>query len=462
MRTLVIEDDTAVVDALRESFQDSGLDIDYATDGESALKKIPEVDLLVTDLKLPGMDGTELLKEARRRKPEIEVIVMTAYGTIPSAVEAMRRGARAYLTKPFNPEELIFHIRTVEETLKLREMAFRFSRGELVGASLLMQKVYQEIDLAAASESPVLITGETGTGKELAARAIHDLSPRRKGPFIAVNMGALPKDLVESELFGREKGAFTGADARKRGRFALAEGGTLFLDELTSLPLELQPKLLRAIETKEIWTLGAEKPEQVQVRPVAATNANIDAMIKEGTFRADLYYRLNIHRIFLPPLRDHPEDIPLIARTLVERAKTDDNTGASRATEISGGALAALVSRPWPGNVRELANVLAKAVLRSKTSGASRIEAEHLDPEPGSFPLLSFKEAKDKAAEEWSKGAIRTALALTEGNISKAAVLLKMNQNALFRLIKKYDLKSNNPLHNPLSQFMVSSKLNPK
>ena len=462
MRTLVVEDDTAVVEALRESFQDSGLDIDYATDGESALKKIPEVDLLVTDLRLPGMDGTELLKEARRRKPEIEVVVMTAYGTIPSAVEAMRRGARAYLTKPFNPEELIFHIRTVEETLKLREMAFRFSRGELVGASLLMQKVYQEIDLAAASESPVLITGETGTGKELAARAIHDLSPRKKGPFIAVNMGALPKDLVESELFGREKGAFTGADARKRGRFALAEGGTLFLDELTSLPLELQPKLLRAIETKEIWTLGAEKPEQVRVRPVAATNANIDAMIKEGTFRADLYYRLNIHRIFLPPLRDHPEDIPIIARTLVERAKTDDKTDGPRATEISGGALAALVSRPWPGNVRELANVLSKAVLRGKTLGGSRIEAEHLDPEPGSFPLLSFKEAKDKAAEEWSKGTIRTALALTEGNISKAAVLLKMNQNALFRLIKKYGLKSNNPQQEPRLQFTVSSKLNQK
>jgi len=462
MRTLVVEDDTAVVEALRESFQDSGLDIDYATDGESALKKIPEVDLLVTDLRLPGMDGTELLKEARRRKPEIAVVIMTAYGTIPSAVDAMRRGARAYLTKPFNPEELIFHIRTVEETLKLREMAFRFSRGELVGASLLMQKVYQEIDLAAASESPVLITGETGTGKELAARAIHDLSPRKKGPFIAVNMGALPKDLVESELFGREKGAFTGADARKRGRFALAEGGTLFLDELTSLPLELQPKLLRAIETKEIWTLGAEKPEQVRVRPVAATNANIDAMIKEGTFRADLYYRLNIHRIFLPPLRDHPEDIPIIARTLVERAKTDDKTDGPRATEISGGALAALVSRPWPGNVRELANVLSKAVLRGKTLGVSRIEAEHLDPEPGSFPLLSFKEAKDKAAEEWSKGTIRTALALTEGNISKAAVLLKMNQNALFRLIKKYGLKSNNPQQEPRLQFTVSSKLNQK
>jgi DNA-binding NtrC family response regulator len=462
MRTLVVEDDTAVVEALRESFQDSGLDIDYAADGESALKKIPEVDLLVTDLRLPGMNGTELLKEARRRKPEIEVVIMTAYGSIPSAVEAMRRGARAYLTKPFDPEELIFHIRTVEETLKLREMAFRFSRGELVGSSLLMQKVYQEIDLAAASDSPVLITGETGTGKELAARAIHDLSSQKKGPFIAVNMGALPKELVESELFGREKGAFTGADARKRGRFALAEGGTLFLDELTSLPLELQPKLLRAIETKEIWTLGAEKPEQIQVRPVAATNANIDAMIKEGTFRADLYYRLNIHRIFMPPLRDHPEDIPIIARTLVERAKTDDKTGGPSATEISGGALAALVSRPWPGNVRELANVLSKAVLRSKTLGASRIEAEHLDPEPGSFPLLSFKEGKDKAAEEWSKGTIRTALALTEGNVSKAAVLLKMNQNALFRLIKKYGLKSNSPLQKPRLQITVNSRLNEK
>jgi DNA-binding NtrC family response regulator len=257
MRTLVVEDDPAVVDALRDSFQNSSLNIDYATNGESALKKISDIDLLVTDLRLPGMNGTELFNEARRRKPEIEVVIMTAYGTIPSAVEAMRRGARAYLTKPFDPEELIIHIRTIQETLKLREMAFRFSRGDLIGSSLLMQKVYQEIDLAASSDSSVLITGETGTGKELAACAIHDLSLRKNGPFIAVNMGALPKDLVDSELFGRERGAFTGADARKRGRFALANGGTLFLDELTSLPLDLQPKLLRAIETKEIRSLGA-------------------------------------------------------------------------------------------------------------------------------------------------------------------------------------------------------------
>jgi DNA-binding NtrC family response regulator len=442
MRTLVVEDDPAVVDALRDSFQNSSLNIDYATNGESALKKISGIDLLVTDLRLPGMNGTELFNEARRRKPEIEVVIMTAYGTIPSAVEAMRRGARAYLTKPFDPEELIIHIRTIQETLKLREMAFRFSRGDLIGSSLLMQKVYQEIDLAASSDSSVLITGETGTGKELAACAIHDLSLRKNGPFIAVNMGALPKDLVDSELFGRERGAFTGADARKRGRFALANGGTLFLDELTSLPLDLQPKLLRAIETKEIWSLGAEKPEQVDVRAVAATNANIEEMVGASGFREDLYYRLNIHRIFMPALRDHPEDIPIIARTLLERANTEDKPGNRKRTDISGEALGALVSRPWPGNVRELANVLIKAALRSKTSGASRIEVEHLDPEPGSFPLLSFKEAKDKAAEDWSKRAIRTALALTEGNVSKAAALLKMNQNALFRLIKKYGLKS--------------------
>jgi len=441
MRTLVVEDDPAVVDALRDSFQNCSLNIDYATDGESALKKIPGVDLLVTDLRLPGMDGTELFNEARRRKPDIEVVIMTAYGTIPSAVEAMRRGARAYLTKPFDPEELIIHIRTIEETLKLREMAFRFSRGDLIGSSQLMQKVYQEIDLAATSDSSVLITGETGTGKELAARAIHDLSLRKNGPFIAVNMGALPKDLVESELFGRERGAFTGADSRKRGRFTLAIEGTLFLDELTSLPFELQPKLLRAIETKEIWSLGAEKPEHVEARVIAATNADIESMMRSSTFREDLYYRLNIHRIFMPALRDHPEDIPIIARTLLERANTEDSDNR-KPVDISGEALAGLVGRPWPGNVRELANVLIKAALRSKTLGAPRIEIEHLDPEPGSFPLLSFKEAKDKAAEEWSKRAIRTALALTEGNVSRAAALLKMNQNALFRLIKKYALKS--------------------
>jgi DNA-binding NtrC family response regulator len=442
MRTLVVDDDSAVVGALREAFQDSGLDIHYATDGEAALKQIPEVDLLVTDLQLPGIKGTELFQEARRVKPEIEVVIMTAYGTIPSAVEAMRRGARAYLTKPFDPQELISHIRTVEETLKLREMAFRVSRGELLGSSAIMQKIYAEIDLAATSDWPVLITGETGTGKELAAHAIHDLSARKNGPFIAVNMGALPKELLESELFGRERGAFTGADARKRGRFALADGGTLFLDELTSLPLELQPALLRAIETKEIWSLGAEKPVHVEVRFIAATNADVEAMIREGTFREDLYYRLNIHRICMPALRDHPEDIPIIARMLVDRAKADGRNAGRGSTEISGEALAALVSRTWPGNVRELSNLLGKAVLRSKTSGSSRIEIEHLDLEPGSFPTLSFKDAKEKAAEEWSKRSIRTALALTEGNISRAAVLLKMNQNALFRLIKKYGLKS--------------------
>ena len=226
MRTLVVEDDTAVVEALRESFQDSGLDIDYATDGESALKKIPGVDLLVTDLRLPGMDGTELLKEARRRKPEIEVVVMTAYGTIPSAVEAMRRGARAYLTKPFDPEELVFHIRTVEETLKLREMAFRFSRGELVGSSLLMQKVYQEIDLAAASDSPVLITGETGTGKELAARAIHDLSSK-KGALHRGQHGSVAEGACGIRAFWARKRSLYGRRHEKTRTLRAGGGGNI-------------------------------------------------------------------------------------------------------------------------------------------------------------------------------------------------------------------------------------------
>jgi DNA-binding NtrC family response regulator len=439
MKALIAEDDAAVLQGLREILKSSGWNVEYATDGKAALAKIDGLDLLITDLRLPEMDGLELLQEARKRRPGIQVILMTGYGTIPSAVDAMRKGARAYLTKPFDPEELLFHMREVAETLRLRDAASRFSRGEMVGSSLPMQKVYREIDLAAASDAPALVSGETGTGKELAALAIHLLSLEKAGPYIAVNMGALPKDLIESELFGHERGAFTGAAARKRGAFVLADGGTIFLDELTSLPHELQPKLLRAIETKEIRPLGSEQPHKVEVRIIAATNADIENMVKKQSFRDDLYYRLNVHRIHMPPLRERPEDIPVIVRALLDRAtaKSEDST----TLEISAGALASLVNRPWPGNVRELANVLEKARARRSADGSPRIGIEHIDPDPQTFSTLPFKTAKEKAAEEWSKQTIRSALLLSGGNISKAASLLKINQNSLFRLIKRYKLK---------------------
>ncbi len=440
MKALIVEDDLAVLQGLKEILKDSRWDVEYATNGKAALEKVDGLDLLVADLRLPGMDGLELLQEARRRRPGLQVIIMTAYGTIPSAVDAMRKGARAYLTKPFDPDELLFHMREVEEILRLREAASRFAKGELVGSSVQMQKVYQEIDLAAASDAPALITGETGTGKELAARAIHTLSIRKGGPFIAVSMGALSKDLIASELFGHERGAFTGAVTRQAGAFLLADGGTIFLDEISSLPYELQPKLLRAIETKEIWPLGSEKPATAMIRIVAATNSDIEKTVKEQTFRDDLYYRLNVHRIHMPPLREHPEDIPVIARALLDHTSLTATSEDPR-MEISAEALAALVSRSWHGNVRELANVLEKARVRCRLAGTSRIGIEHFDPDPQSLPALAFKEAKEKASEEWSRKVIRSALAISEGNVSKAAKLLQVNQNSLFRLIKRYGIK---------------------
>lgn len=440
MRILIVEDDEALCENLVEILKRHGHKTDFTASPSDAVVKARGADVLVTDVRLPQMDGLELLREVRKSTPRPEVIVMTAYGTIPSAVEAMRLGARAYLMKPFDPEELLLHLRDVEEVLHLRVASRRAGRGELVGSSVVMRKIYAEIDTAAAVDAPVLITGETGTGKELAARAIHELSPRHNGEFIAVNLAALPKDLVESELFGYEKGAFTSALAKKRGRFFLADHGTLFLDEIDSLSVDLQPKLLRAIETKEVWTLGAEKPEKINVRILAATNAQIEKLVEKGAFREDLYYRLNVLQLKMPPLREHPEDIPQIARALLDRMGI---SGGGHVIEITPDALASLMPREWRGNVREVANVLERACALNVHSAGARIaiDAEHLEPGHELKSDLPFKKAKALAGEEWAKRAIRGALVRSEGNVSHAAKLLKMNQNALFRLMKKYDIQ---------------------
>ncbi len=439
MRILIVEDDEALCQNLVKILKRSGHKTDFTANGPDAISKAGGVDVLVTDVRLPQMDGLELLREVRKSNPRPEVIVMTAYGTIPAAVEAMRLGARAYLAKPFDPEELLLHLRDVDEVLRLREASRRGGRGELVGSSLVMRKVYAEIDTAASVDAPVIITGETGTGKELAARAIHELSPRHNGEFIAVNLSALPKDLVESELFGYEKGAFTSAMTKKRGRFFLADHGTLFLDEIDSLPADLQPKLLRAIETKEVWPLGSEKFEKIDVRILAATNAQLEKLVEKGAFREDLYYRLNVLNIKMPPLREHTEDIPQIARALLDRM----GPSGGQSIEISPGALASLMPREWRGNVREIANVLERACALNVHSGGAHllIDAEHLEPGPEQNHNLPFKKAKALAGEEWTKRAIRGALVRSEGNVSRAAKILKMNLNALFRLMKKYNIR---------------------
>ena len=406
------------------------------------LKAVDEADLLVTDLRMPGFDGLSLLREARLRRPSLQVIVMTGYGSIGSAVEAMRLGARAYLTKPFEIEELLLHLREVETLHRLLGIPAS-GRGDLVGSGTAMRRVYGEIDVAALSDAPVLIVGDTGTGKELAARAIHQASRRAQGPFIAVNCAAISRELIESELFGHEPGSFTGAQGRKRGRFALAKGGTLFLDEINSLPLDLQPKLLRAIEAQEIWPVGAEAAERTDLHLLAATNVKLDDLVRAGGFREDLYYRLHVLSVVLPTLREHPEDIPQIVHALLVRA-----AGGVERHSITATALSNLIARSWPGNVRELANALERALARAAVgqpgiSGVSplTISVEHLDPLPvGSLPV-AFKAGRERAAEEWARVAIRNALTRSRGNTSEAARILKMSRTALLRLINKYGLR---------------------
>lgn len=442
MKIVLVEDDDALRTALAELLRRAGHQVSNCPDGAMGLKAVDEADLLVTDLRMPGFDGLSLLREARLRRPSLQVIVMTGYGSIGSAVEAMRLGARAYLTKPFEIEELLLHLREVETLHRLLGIPAS-GRGDLVGSGTAMRRVYGEIDVAALSDAPVLIVGDTGTGKELAARAIHQASRRAQGPFIAVNCAAISRELIESELFGHEPGSFTGAQGRKRGRFALAKGGTLFLDEINSLPLDLQPKLLRAIEAQEIWPVGAEAAERTDLHLLAATNVKLDGLVRAGGFREDLYYRLHVLSVVLPTLREHPEDIPQIVHALLVRA-----AGGVERHSITATALSNLIARSWPGNVRELANALERALARAAVgqpgiSGVSplTISVEHLDPLPvGSLPV-AFKAGRERAAEEWARVAIRNALTRSRGNTSEAARILKMSRTALLRLINKYGLR---------------------
>jgi DNA-binding NtrC family response regulator len=445
----MVEDDEALRSGLAAVLESEGWAIQAVGTGAEALARLATVDVLVTDLRLPDCDGLDLLRQARERASHLEMIIMTAYGSVPSAVEAMRRGARAYLSKPFDPDELVMQLREVDVKLKLRDQAALAGRGELVGVSAAMERVYADIDDAAASLSPVLITGETGTGKEVAARAVHDLSAVRDGSFVAVNLGALPRELVESELFGHERGAFTGAHARKKGRFELAHRGTLFLDEVDALPIELQPKLLRALETREIWPLGAEKPLKVEARIVAATNARVEELIAAEKFRKDLFFRLNVIRIEMPSLHERPEDIPVIARALLNRF--EDRLKLPSAVTVASDALSALVTREWGGNVRELANFLERGVMRAagasggvkngEAAGKIRLELRHLDPARAPGIRQPFRKAKAAMTEEWTRSTLASALEECGGSATEAARRLQMGRTAFLRLVKKLRIR---------------------
>ncbi len=427
----------------------AGFVVTACADGDTALEEFRENlhDLVVTDIRMPGLDGLELLKRLRAISPETPVIVITGHGTVDTAVQAMKEGAFDFLTKPFPTDKLHLTLdrarkmaRLQRENRELRravERTFKFEN--LVGSSESMRRLYELLELTAPSMSTVLISGETGTGKELVARAIHYNSPRAEAPFVTVNCGALPESLVEAELFGHRKGAFTGADSNRPGKFETADGGTLFLDEVGEIPVELQPKILRALETGEIDRVGQDQASRIDVRIVAATNCDLEQSISEGTFRRDLYYRLAVVQMTVPPLRERRDDIPLLAEHFLARfGERNQRSGLRFPPQVF-----ALFHRyPWPGNVRELENAVERMVVLSREDVLSLEVLPEQILTGGEQDKISLQlPATGVDFETLEKDFIRQALRRTQGNQTQAARLLGMTRSTLLYRMQKFKLK---------------------
>lgn len=441
-RLMIVDDEEAMRESLSAWLIKEGYQTSTADSGPRALSFLGEgtYDLLLVDIKMPGMDGLELLRRVREAYPQVMVIVITAYGSIESAVEAMKGGASDYLLKPFDPEQLIMviekvlkHRAVVEENLWLRErLAEREERvfEDLVSSSPAMLEIFKLIEDVAASDAPVLITGETGTGKELVARAIHSRSQRNSGPFVPINCGAQTEALLESELFGHERGAFTGAVQTRRGRIEMADGGTLFLDEVGDIPLKMQVDLLRVLEEKSFQRVGGNQTVQSDFRLICATHRDLSTLIRAGQFRQDFYYRINVISLHIPPLRERKEDIATLADYF--RSTFVRETGKS-IQGFSPEAIQTLILYDWPGNVRELKNVIERAVVISKTP---RIGAREL-----TF-LQAGEETETQAVtlEEMEKNHIRKILDRLDYNVTRGAKTLAIDRGTLLRKIKRYGL----------------------
>jgi DNA-binding NtrC family response regulator len=445
---LIVEDEPRMRRLLEISLGEDGHSVRISPDAESGLKGLARepADLVITDLKLPGMSGLEFLQEARRMNAGIPVIVMTAYGSVETAVEAMKAGASDYVLKPFTIAEMKLVIakeldvqRVRDENRSLKEaLGKRYQFHNVIARGKKMQEVLALVERVAATNSTVLVGGESGVGKDLVARAIHQNSRRASGPFIKVNSTAVPDTLFESELFGFERGAFTGALASKPGKFELADKGTLFLDEIGDVPAAIQVKLLRVLQEREFERLGGTKTLKIDVRLIAATNRDLRAALAEGTFREDLYYRLNVVPIDIPPLREHKEDIPDLVKHFFARfARENERTSAPQ--EITPAALKMLTDYHWPGNVRQLENIIERAVALS-SEPVIDVNDIHLDAparsaagNAGEVPFLP----DGMTLEQWEDEMIREAMRRTSGNKSEAARLLGLSRNALrYRLGK--------------------------
>ncbi len=445
-RLLVVDDEQVARESMAAWLREDGFNVDTAPSGEEALQRVAETDYAVcfVDLKMPpGMDGIEALRAIHQRRPGTQVVIITAHGTVDTAIQAIREGAQEYLLKPCNLEEISLMVRRVlrvrrlerENALLRKKLSRERTVEDIVGKSEAMGAVFHLIREVAPLRSTVLIEGESGTGKEMVARAIHASGERAKGPFVAVSCAALTETLLESELFGHEKGAFTGAGARKLGKFELAQGGTLLLDEIDDVPAKLQGDLLRVLQERRFFRVGGTEEIAVDVRVIAATKVDLREMVREGRFRDDLYYRLDVIRIHLPPLRERREDIPLLARHLLERAALDVR---KEVHDLSDAALCRLMTHDWPGNVRELENAIERAMVSCR---AGMLEAEDFGfLEDGARARAAETVPTDLPLREIERRAIEATIRRTHGNLTEAAHALGIDRSSLYDRLKRFGI----------------------
>jgi DNA-binding NtrC family response regulator len=475
-KILVADDEQNLRRVLTALLRREGHDVVQAANGSEAIERLADVDVVITDLRMPGADGMEVLRTAARNHPHVPVIMITAYGSVGQAVEAIKAGAFDYIEKPFEQEAIRIIIEKAigqaaanklapQQQLYASESEQRGKFG-LVGQSAEMHSIFAVIEKVADTPSTVLITGESGTGKELVAKALHEESSRKNGPFIKINCAAIPKTLMESELFGYEKGAFTGATSSKPGRFELANGGSLFLDEIGEIPVEMQVKLLRAIQESEFERVGGIKTLKVDVRLITATNRDLEQEIQRGNFREDLFYRLNVVPLRIPPLRQRSGDIPLLVQHIIKKF---NERLRKNITGIADDALAALEAHAWPGNIRELENVLERTILFCKGDRIERADLQLASPTPptasptqppplgsndsGSVPVIdedddepaeisgSLKEVVRAETARVERELIVKALDETGGNVTQAARLLKISRKSLQMKMKEFGLR---------------------
>jgi DNA-binding NtrC family response regulator len=448
-KILIVDDDELMRTTLRDLLEANGYPVMVASGGRQGVelfrKEPPSATLL--DLRMPDMDGIETMQELKKLDPDVPIIFVTAHAEIPAAVDAIKRGAYDFIVKPPKYDRLMFTLERAIDKLRLTKEIKRLNTAvdtsleSTLGRSQGMTRIIEQIRQVARSEFSVVLQGETGTGKSIVARTIHDLSERAKRPFVRVDMGVIPETLAESELFGYEKGAFTGAEKNKKGFFEIAQGGTIFIDEMENMPPYVQSKLLSAVEEKRIYPLGHTTQVPIDIRIIAASNKNIRQSVMEGTFREDLFFRLGEFVITIPPLRDRADDIPFLAERFLREASAELHKNVAALSE---NAMELLIRYPWPGNVRELKNVIRRAVLLSEEG---IIIPEHLEfliedesADHGTKPLIPLKELAAMALMDVEKRAIKQALERSQGNKTKAASILQVDYKTLLTKIKQYDI----------------------